>query len=177
VLVLWGPQWTASVALVLALVPVAAIQPVNAVNGALFLARDDAGLLLRVTGLNAAAVLAGMAAGLPWGAAGVAWGYSAAYVLFAAPHAMLTAQHRVLAGTTRELAGWLARPVAAGAAVLVCGGAVAALLPAETSPLVALAALVAASLVGLAAAVRLAAWPLVAPLLSRGATPAVASAE
>lgn len=167
--VLWGGQWTESVAIVHALVPVAAVQPVNAVNGSLFLARDDAPLLVRVSSLNALAVFVGMVAGLPWGAVGVAWGYSVAYVCVAAPHAALTAQAHVLRGTAREYAAWLARPLTAGALVLAAGWSASFFTPAGAGALTSLLVLVAGSLLGFLVAVRLTAWSLVAPLLGRGA--------
>ncbi|HEX8276670.1 MAG TPA: oligosaccharide flippase family protein [Longimicrobiaceae bacterium] len=161
---LWGPQWTASVALVYPMLPVAAVQPVNALSGPLYLARDRTGLLVRITVLNGAAVLAGMAVGLRWGAWGVAWGYSLAYVCVAAPVATLTAQSRLLRGTAGELAAWLRLPLATCAVVLAAGWA-GRLASASAPPLPALAVIVLASLLGFLGAVRGFAWPLVLAVL------------
>jgi len=157
---LWGPQWTASILLVYALLPVAAVQPLSAVGAPLFMARDRTGLMLRVTVFNAGALLAAMALGLRWGAAGVAWGYSIAYLCIAFPCACGVVQARVLRGTLRELAAWLWRPLAT-CAIVLAGGWAARVSVGSAPPLVGLLAIASASLLAWGIALRALSWPLV----------------
>jgi len=157
---LWGPQWTASIVLVYALLPVAAVQPLAAVGAPLFMARDRTGLMLRVTVFNAAVLLAGMALGLRWGTAGVAWGYSIAYLCIAFPCVSVAVQARVLDGTARELAAWLWRPLAT-CAIVLAGGWAARVAVGPAPPLAGLLAIASASLLAWGLALRVLAWPLV----------------
>lgn len=123
-----GPTWEDSVPVVRALAPLAAIQPVNALSGPVLVARGASGLMLRLTLLGAAAVLCGMALGLPYGAAGVAHGYVAAYVLVAAPASSIVAIRVVLGGRARDLARALLTPALVGGAALALAGLVVRLV-------------------------------------------------
>ncbi|HEX8672549.1 MAG TPA: oligosaccharide flippase family protein [Longimicrobium sp.] len=157
---LWGPQWTASIPLVYALLPVAAVQPLAAVGSPLFMARERTGLMVRLTVFNAAVLLAAMALGLRWGTAGVAWGYSIAYLCIAFPCACLAAQARVLHGTAGQLAAWLWRPLAT-CAIVLAGGWAARAAAGSAPPLIGLLAIAMASLLAWGLAVRALSWPLV----------------
>jgi PST family polysaccharide transporter len=169
---LWGPQWTASVGLVYALLPAAAVQPIVAISGPLYLARNRPGLMVGVGLFNALVILAGITLGLRWGTWGLAWGYSLAYVCLAAPCAALVAQRQLLRAPVGDLARWLFRPVAAGAMVLTAGWA-SRLLSTTAPPVLALATIVAGSLVGFFCALRVIAWPLVlSALRARAGVPA-----
>ncbi|HET6262432.1 MAG TPA: oligosaccharide flippase family protein, partial [Chloroflexia bacterium] len=157
---LWGAEWAPSVAIFYALVPVAAVQPVNAICAAVFMARDATRLLLMCSVANAIVVACGMAVGLLWGVEGVAWGYSISYVSIAAPLASLTAHTRLLNGTVGEYAKWLLAPLAAGASVLAGSAITSHMLPGSLHPLASIGAVGIVAALSLLLAIRVAAWPL-----------------
>lgn len=109
-----GEQWRESGAVVRALAPLAAVQPVNALCGPVFMARDAVAAMLRTAIIGSLAVILGMALGLRYGVTGVAWGYSAGYVLVSAPVATLVAL-RLLAAGPAQLGRALRLPLLAAA--------------------------------------------------------------
>jgi len=82
---IWGPQWDPSVGVFAILCIVGTVQPVGATFGSVFLASNRTKLLALSGLVNSVVVMAGMAAGLPWGIEGVAVGYSIGYGLIFFP--------------------------------------------------------------------------------------------
>jgi PST family polysaccharide transporter len=83
VAVVFGPGWTALAPLIKIVAWVGMAQSVGTTIGTIYLATGHAGLALRVTLTSAPILIAGMAAGLPWGVRGVAIGYAlASFALF-----------------------------------------------------------------------------------------------
>lgn len=144
-----GDAWLPSVPVMRALAPLAAIQPVNMLCGAIFMARDAAHVMLRCSLVGAAAVVAGMLYGLQYGIAGVAWGYTVAYLLVSAPVATLVA-YRLLQGRMALLARALGPPLIAGAAVLLSELALSSALADTLPPTMALTVMIAFSVTALA---------------------------
>jgi O-antigen/teichoic acid export membrane protein len=76
--VVFGPKWAELTSLLRVLSWVGMMQSVAATMGTLYISTGNAALALRVTMVATPVVIAGMAAGLPWGIYGVAVGYACA---------------------------------------------------------------------------------------------------
>ena len=85
VVTIWGTQWLPSVPAFRLLCVVAAIQPILAASGSVYIARNRADLLFKLGAVYIAAVCAGFVLGLHWGILGVAAGYAVANLLVIPP--------------------------------------------------------------------------------------------
>jgi PST family polysaccharide transporter len=85
VVTIWGAQWLPSVPVFRLLCVVAAIQPILAASGSVYIARNRADLLFKLGAVYIAAVCAGFVLGLHWGILGVAAGYAVANLLVIPP--------------------------------------------------------------------------------------------
>ncbi len=152
---LWRPQWTASILLVYALLPGAAVQPLAAVAWR----GTGPGLMLWVTVFNAVVLLEGMALGVRWGAG---WPGATRSRISASRFRARAwrCRARVLHGTLRELVAWLWRPLATFAIVMAAGLA-ARVAISSAPPLAGPLVIAAAALLAWGLAVRALAWPLV----------------
>lgn len=79
VLAIWGKGWEPVVPVFRVLGLLAALQPVVATTGSLFMARDRTNWFFWLGLANATVIVGCVAVGLRWGILGVAWGYVVAY--------------------------------------------------------------------------------------------------
>ncbi len=100
--VVWGNGWEPVANILRGLALLAAVQPVNALSAAVYMATGATSLLFRLSLLNAAVTIAAIATGLNFGVAGVAWAISLAYALVVAPISSGAALN-LLHGKLREL--------------------------------------------------------------------------
>ena len=117
---LWGTQWDASIPLFQVLCVVAAVQPIVAASGSVYLARNRPDLYSRIGTLYVIIVCAGIVAGTHWGVMGVAVGYSIAYTVGIIP-IMYVIVVRLLNGRLWDMARLMRLP-------LVLAGAVAGVI-------------------------------------------------
>ena len=99
----WGPGWQPVADILRGLAILAAVQPVNSLSGAVYMARGATGLLFKLSILNAVVLIAAMLLGLPFGVTGVAVAISLAYALILAPLSSGIALVRLLDGSALQL--------------------------------------------------------------------------
>lgn len=109
--VVWGPGWERSEPVFRILCIVGAVQALIAATSSIFLARGRANLLFKIGTLNAAVVITGIAAGLPWGIEGVAAGYGIAACLTAIP-TLYWVSTRLLDASPVDVLLVVAKPIA-----------------------------------------------------------------
>lgn len=149
VMTLAGPAWVPSVTVVRAFALLVAVQPVNALCGPVFMARDAAHIMLRCAIIGAIAAVAAMLMMLPLGVGGVAFGYSMAYALVAAPVSSIVAARLIGAGP-RDLAKALTRPAVAGVITLAVLTVARSIVLPAIHPAFSLAILIGLSILALA---------------------------
>jgi O-antigen/teichoic acid export membrane protein len=81
VAVVFGRDWMEMAPVVKVLAWVGMMQSIATTVGTIYLSTGKPGIAFRVSIIAAPVLLAGIAAGLPWGILGVAWGYAAASVV------------------------------------------------------------------------------------------------
>jgi O-antigen/teichoic acid export membrane protein len=117
--VVWGPGWQPAADILRGLALLAAVQPVNSLSGAVYMARGATGLLFKLSIFNAVVIIGAMLLGLPFGVVGVAIAISIAYALILAPVSSGIALVRLLGGSASQLVRAVLPGVLIGIAVAV----------------------------------------------------------